>query len=97
MHGIAMLHLDSLQPRLKKAVADYKIYSAELAHECMARSSDEKESACVFDVLLEGYRQGGSDAPTIQELESESSLLVLAGKSTWTSDQRVINFNCSSS
>ena len=81
MHGIAMLHLDSLQPRLKKAIEDYKTYSAELAHECIARSEKGKESACVFDVLLEGYRQKDSDSPSVKELESESSLLVLAGTS----------------
>jgi hypothetical protein len=85
MHGIARLQLDSLQPRLKQAAEDYKQYSAELAQECLARSTatpseeKEKESACVFDVLLEGYRQKRDDAPSISELESEASLLVLAG------------------
>ncbi|KAF2689058.1 cytochrome P450 [Lentithecium fluviatile CBS 122367] len=95
MHGIAMLHLDSLQPRLKKAIEDYKAYSAQLAHECIEKSmkSEKKDPTCVFDVLLDGYKQKGSDAPSIPELESESSLLVLAGSDSTANSMSNVIFN----
>lgn len=85
MPAIAHLKLDKLNPRLLLAMEEYTAYSAELAKECIARSSRQKGSqerpANVFSILLEKSKHDQGETFSLPELESESALLVSAGAS----------------
>jgi hypothetical protein len=85
MPGLSWLQLDALQSSTARAIKQYEAYAAALANKCIERFgqklSNNETLRCVFDILYATSEKPGIEGFSLQELQSESSLLVTTGQS----------------
>ena len=79
MPGLLRLRLDSLLfPHLIRGLHQYKAYSKTCALACL-REDSEANNSNIFGILLRESKSGNGERLSLEEIVSESSLLIIAG------------------